>query len=306
MVIPVNVLSLHETGTAGLDRLAIEYNGFLVDNSAPADLPARMLRQVAHWSSRKSLAHEWDEFCLSGVRAPWLTAMRDSGLATTIDRSEPVIGIALDPAWRRDELLRRLGRSTRGQIKRSLNTLAKRGSVEIVCADGVETAHDYLARLAELNVERWRHASLRSPYESRRFLEFHRALIARALPRGEVELLALAVAGNPIGYAYNFLWHRAAHHYASGIAADPDRRLKLGYTFHLLLAERYGERGYALYDLMAGDAQYKRSLGKQHDTLYWIRGQRDRAKLRAEAGAVAIKRKVAGLYGRLRSSSRDR
>jgi hypothetical protein len=48
-----------------------------------------------------------------------------------------------------------------------------------------------------------------------------------------------------------------------------------------------------LYDLMAGDAEYKRSLGRQHGTLYWVRGQRKRAKLRAEAGLAGIMRRIA-------------
>jgi hypothetical protein len=57
---------------------------------------------------------------------------------------------------------------------------------------------------------------------------------------------------------------------------------------------------------MAGDARYKRSLGRQHGTLYWVRGQRRRTLLRAEAGVVAIKRWLARLYAGDPPSKSDR
>jgi CelD/BcsL family acetyltransferase involved in cellulose biosynthesis len=232
--------------------------------------------------------------------------MRASGLATAVDRSEPAIGIALDAAWRRDQFVARLGPTTRAHVRRTLKALSKRGAIEIVCAGSVATAQDYLARLAELNIHRWRDTELGAPYESREFVDFHRTLLTQAFPRGEVELVALTVGGKAIGYMYNFLWQRTVHHYSSGISPDPDRRLKIGLAFHILLAERYAERGFSLYDLMAGEARYKRSLGTQHDTLYWVRGQRDRAKLRTEAGAIAIKRVITGFYGKLRPSNSDK
>jgi CelD/BcsL family acetyltransferase involved in cellulose biosynthesis len=305
MISPVNVLSLHEISDSPIERLAVEYNGFLIDTAAPADLPAHILKHLAVWSSRECFADDWDELHLSGVQGSWLAAMRASGLTIAVDRSEPVIGIQLDTACQRDQFVARLGRSTRAQVRRTLNALSKRGSIEMTCAGSVATAHDYLARLAELNIERWHEAAMRSPYETPEFVDFHRTLIARAWPRGEVEVVALAVGGKPIGYMYNFLWRRTVHHYSAGISFDPDRRIKTGLAFHILLAERYGQRGFSLYDFMAGEARYKRSLGTQHDTLYWVRGQRDRAKLRIEAGAMAIKRMVTGFYAKLRPSNSD-
>jgi CelD/BcsL family acetyltransferase involved in cellulose biosynthesis len=302
----VNALSLHEGGAPDLERLAIEYNGFLVDRSGPAELPAQLLKLLSEWSSQGCFERDWDELCLPGVAVAWVDAMRASGLVTAIDRSEPAIGIALDGMRNPEDLLRRLGANTRSQVRRSLRELAKRGPVELDCASTVDSAQDYLARLGELNRRRWDGTQLRSPYASSTFLDFHAALVARALPRGEVELLALRVGGQPIGYAYNFLWQRTVHQYSSGFAAEPDMRVKVGLACHVLSAARYAERGFLLYDLMAGDARYKRSLGQQHETLFWIRGQRKRAKLRAEAALVGLKQALTRLYGRGRPSKSDR
>jgi CelD/BcsL family acetyltransferase involved in cellulose biosynthesis len=82
--------------------------------------------------------------------------------------------------------------------------------------------------------------------------------------------------------------------------------VKVGLLCHVLSAARYAERGFRLYDLMAGDARYKRSLGQEHEMLFWIRGQRNRVKLRAETAIVGIKRRLTQLYGRGRPSNTDR
>lgn len=303
-VVPVNVLSLHETGDSRSDRLTIEYNGFLIDRSRPADLPTRILKSLAGWSSRACFAHDWDEVSLSGVSEAWVDALRASGLRTVVDRSEPVLGIPLVGSSCREDLLAGMGPHTRGQVRRSLRELGKHGPVEVSHARTIEEAKEFLARLGSLNIRRWAGHAPGSPYSGDGFCKFHAALVACALPRGEVELLELRAGDTPIGYAYNFLWGRTAHHYSSGFAAASNPRLKPGLVCHVLSAERYARRGMQLYDLMAGDARYKRSLGRQQGMLYWVRGQRNRAKLRVEAGLVAMRRRIAQLRSsRLPSNS---
>lgn len=291
-IIPVNLLSLQETGDPDLDRLAVEYNGFLIDRYESPDLPASLLRALADWRATPTFGAEWDELVLPGVDESWLAAARAGSLAVEVDRSDPAFGMPLDAATDRESLLARISANSRGQLRRSLRRLAAAGPLAVDAAATLASANEGFDRLAALNARRWSGAGIDSAFGSESFRAFHRALIARAWPRREVDVLTVRAGETPIGYMYNFLWGGIAHSYATGFAPVDDARIKAGMNCHVLCAEHYARAGFRLYDLMAGEARFKRSLGIEHTTLHWLRVQRPRLKLRIETALRSAKRRV--------------
>ena len=66
---------------------------------------------------------------------------------------------------------------------------------------------------------------------------------------------------------------------------------------HALAAEHYRKRGLQLYDLMGGDADYKRRLGVEGETLHSIALVRDTVKTRLRATlASALRGPAAGTH----------
>lgn len=305
-VIPVNLISLHETGDPDLDRLAVEYNGFLIDANAPADLVPQIIKAFAAWSSAVEFGAEWDELSLPGVDERWLAAANQSGLTIEIDRADPAFAMVLSSGADRDMLLSRLSANTRAQIRRSLRRLADAGRFSVTPAGSLDEAHGWLDALATLNVERWAKTPQQSAFSQPWFTRFHHDLLRRGWPRREVDVLAIRAGGSLVGHLYNFLAGGVAHNYAAGFAGQSDPHVKPGLTCHLLAAEHYAGQGFHLYDLMVGEARFKRSLGTPHETLYWLRVQRPRLALRAEAALRAIKRRVTQLKDGARPSKRSK
>jgi CelD/BcsL family acetyltransferase involved in cellulose biosynthesis len=59
-----------------------------------------------------------------------------------------------------------------------------------------------------------------------------------------------------------------------------------GYVTHALAIVRNKQKGMHVYDLMHGDALYKRMLCNRTETLHWLVLQRRRLKFRLEDLAV--------------------
>jgi CelD/BcsL family acetyltransferase involved in cellulose biosynthesis len=82
-----------------------------------------------------------------------------------------------------------------------------------------------------------------------------------------VDLTRVSVGGETIGALYNFVSGDRVYNYQSGFRYESDNQLVPGFVTHLLAAERYREDGFAIYDMMGGEAEYKRRLGAEGETL---------------------------------------
>jgi CelD/BcsL family acetyltransferase involved in cellulose biosynthesis len=108
-------------------------------------------------------------------------------------------------------------------------------------------------------------------FASADFLRFHRTLLARTLPRGEVDLLRMSAGGQTFGYLYNFRFHGRVLTYQSGFdyaAAGPHE--KPGMTCHHLAIEACAAEGVDCYDFLAGADRYKTSLATGAVPLHWL------------------------------------
>jgi len=258
----LRTLWLHETGDPREDSVFIEHNGPLVACGRDA-----LLRPMLE------AALEQGRVMLNGVGDAVRDAACSLGLCRVLaSRPAPYASlVGADAAtW-----LSRLGRSTRYQLRRSRRRYEAEGVVTLRRAGDVEEALAFFGGLATLHQQRWTARGLPGAFAEPAFVAFHQTLIARGLPRGEVELLRVSVenaAGERvIGYLYNFIWRATIYAYQGGF--DYDRATpheKPGLTCHHFAIEAAIATQSWRYDFLAGKAQYKENLADGAALLHWM------------------------------------
>jgi CelD/BcsL family acetyltransferase involved in cellulose biosynthesis len=165
------------------------------------------------------------------------------------------------------------GRSanTRQQIRRSDRLYERGGRLAVDVAGSVEAAHTMLEEMAVLHQATWlargRPGSFAEPF----FRRFHRALIARAVPRGEAALLKVSCDQDVVGILYNFVHRGRMSAYQSGFAYRAgEPQAKPGLTCHYRAIQFALDQGLDIYDFLAGEDRYKRSLADSSDRQNWV------------------------------------
>ena len=123
-----------------------------------------------------------------------------------------------------------------------------------------------------------------------RYVDFHKALIADALPRGEVEVIRIRAGETPVGWLYNFLTETTAYYYLGGFVFEENSKLKPGLVCHAVAIEHHRRAGRGVYDFMGGDMRYKRNLGQNGPGIFAFAIQRKCAKLMLENVGRKLKR----------------
>ena len=271
-------LSLGETGDAATDCIFIEFNGVLAESGSEARLTAACLRAARAWSGPGSDpgSGAWPSLAamfrrrlvLSGVDAATAAAARQIGPVRRI-RSLPAPFADLRAGH--ENFLAGRSANTRQQLRRSLRGYAETGPITIERAEDLPQAYAFLDGLAALHGAAWAARGYPGAFANPFFGRFHRALIARGLGRGEIDLFRIAAAARTIGFLYNFRYRGASLAYQSGFDyAGAGRHEKPGLTCHLEAIRFAAGWGAARYEFLAGDGRYKRSLSDQAETLHWI------------------------------------
>jgi CelD/BcsL family acetyltransferase involved in cellulose biosynthesis len=260
-------LHLGESGDPALDGVFIERNGILLARGHEALLQPCLRQIIAH--ARATGARP---VVLSGVDARHLQAARATGarLEVRASRPAPFVDLAALRARGADYLDGRSA-NTRQQLRRALRLHAARGEVRIARAGDVAEAHLWLDRLAVLHQASWTGRGKPGAFAQPAFRRFHHALLDRAVPRGEAELLHITAGGETLGYLYGLRSGGRVCAYQSGFA-DPgeDARLKPGLVCHLLAIRMHAAEGADIYDFLGGEARYKRSLADASEDLHWL------------------------------------
>jgi CelD/BcsL family acetyltransferase involved in cellulose biosynthesis len=84
--------------------------------------------------------------------------------------------------------------------------------------------------------------------------------------------------------------------YQSGFNYEEDNRLKPGLVSHRVAIEHCLAAGDAVYDFLAGDDRYKRSLGTHGGRLFWLTLQERRLSFSLERRLRAAKRFAVGIW----------
>lgn len=252
---------LAEGGDPVGDAVFIEDNGLLLAESAVFQAREVIAAGLAAFG-RKNLT-------LSGVDEAYrLAAGERFRLAAT--REAPFVDLARARSVAGGFLAGRSA-NTRYQLRRSQRSYAERGALTLERAADVGEAYGFLDALARLHQQSWIARGRPGAFANPFFLRFHRELIARGHPRGEIDLLRVSAGGKAFAYLYNFLWRGEVASYQSGFdfaSALPHE--KPGLTAHHLAIEHYAAQGWEKYDFLAGASRYKISLADGTRTLYWL------------------------------------
>jgi CelD/BcsL family acetyltransferase involved in cellulose biosynthesis len=280
--VPRGRLLLHETGNAAWDRLTVEYNDLLVARDAAEDPRPSCLAALAAQPDVRAID-------LSGVDARWLAAASTAGLPVRLAHRRPTFAIRLDPAdGGADAVIDRLGPNTRAALRQTLRRL---GPVAGRSAASLAEAHAFLDALIALHQDAWRARGQPGAFADARVRAFHHHMVEQGWRAGTVELFAVSGPGAPFAYLLNYCHGDVVHAYQSGIADGLPKRLKPGLTAHCVCAGHHARRGRRRYDLMAGDARYKRNLGAPAGDLLWITAYASRSTA-AVAGLDRLRRRI--------------
>jgi CelD/BcsL family acetyltransferase involved in cellulose biosynthesis len=283
-------LCLAESGDAGHDAPFIEHNGpLLADGSGPA-VAAAMFAAAWRVPGVRRLV-------LNGV-AP-AVAQAAGGVAwRRQDRMAPFVDLDAVRAAGGDPLAG-LSANARYQIRRSLRAHGARGEVCLRRATTLAETGAWLGGLITLHQESWRRRGKPGAFAWPFMRRFHEALLARAWPRHEVDLLQLAVGDAPVGYLYNFRHGGRVYAYQSGLPPQPAaKHEKPGLTAHALAIARAAAEGAQVYDFLGGADRYKLSLATASQPLVWV-------EMVPRWSAEGIVARVTRMLRRLAAGDRD-
>jgi CelD/BcsL family acetyltransferase involved in cellulose biosynthesis len=252
-------LYLAESGEPAMDSPFIEHNGPLLARGAGHAL-GPMLRAAARLGGVRRLV-------LSGI-SPTLMA-HAPGLAVRMQsRVAPVLD--LEAVRAAGDLLATRSANTREQIRRSVRLYEKTGPLTLSRAETESDALSFLADLIHLHTDSWERRGKPGAFAGSFVREFHESLVIRALRAGQLDLQRIDAGLQTVGYLYNFRHRRHVHAYQSGLDDRTDAKgRKPGLTCHALAIKAAVRDGMSVYDFLAGDHRYKRSLANRTDELWW-------------------------------------
>lgn len=252
---------LHETGAEAIDRIYVEYNDVLLARDAPPDSRAEVVAAIV------GAFPEADEFVFRNVRPAMVAAIETLAAAERFELrillAQPTFQINLDTG--EGALIDRFSSSLRSKIRRSIRRYEERGPLTLErAAPGPERTIAW-TELMRLHEQTWSRRGLAGVFRNSEFMTFHGTLLERY--PAAVDLVRLIVAGETVGVLYNFIADGRVYNYQSGFRYESDNQLVPGFVCHALAAERYRADGFRIYDMMGGDAEYKRRLGEEGETL---------------------------------------
>jgi CelD/BcsL family acetyltransferase involved in cellulose biosynthesis len=280
--VPIPTLHLGTAGEPSAETTHVQYNRCLVDPAHAAGFAAGLVGALRR--------RTWSRLRLDGFDPAAAAALVQAGLAAGVPfrveaRASPVFDFRA--AAGHGELLAALGANTRYSVRRSLRLLAP------LSAEWAETparARAILGELIDLHEGTWAARGLPGAFRTARVRRYHEALVDALLPRGALIAFRVRHGDRTVGCLFNFVEGDRVLAYKSGFARFPDdNRYKPGLVSHVLCMEECRRRGFAQYDLLTGEAPYKRQLANAENVLVWAAAERG-PRMRALGAARALYR----------------
>ncbi|WDI31371.1 GNAT family N-acetyltransferase [Hyphococcus flavus] len=248
-----------DSGNQALDAIYGEYVDFLGADDVLA------AKRIAAINAMMKAAPQADSFVFRNVTAEMAEAVKNAadtfGWQTRILREQSVfvcelIGAAFE---------QNLSKSLLTKINRSIRLYEERGPIDCrVIKPGADFMQPWRT-MTELHAQGWRDRGEKSVFENGTLNAFHERL-RDAVPQ-DVHLFEARAGEQTIAVLYNFVHGDRVLNYQCGFLYENDNRLAPGFVAHYLAAQHYRQEGFRIYDLLAGDAEYKQRLGKQQSTL---------------------------------------
>ncbi len=276
---------LHETGVDAYDRVYVEYNDILTARDAP-----RGTREAAISTIIESLP-DVDDFVFRNAMPDLVLAVDEVAEARKFSvRSlllQPTFNINLHPPGRHT-VMDGFSSSLRAKIRRSIRRYEERGPVMVSRTQTEAERAIAWTELMRLHAETWARRGLNGVFHDTPFSEFHGRMLDHC--PDSIDLVRLTVGEETIGVLYNFMAGDRVYNYQSGFRYEADNQLVPGFVCHALAAEKYREDGFLTYDMMGGDAEYKRRLGEEGELLESIVMTRPSVRTRARAFAKVVRK----------------
>ncbi|NOX81653.1 MAG: GNAT family N-acetyltransferase [Alphaproteobacteria bacterium] len=263
-VLGLKEVRLQETGDPALDDIYVEYNDFLAAPEAGADMRRDIIDTLAREFSGA------DALVFRNVRAPLAQAARASATAGAWNcvtlREQPVFVVDLGAIRNAGgDFLASLGGSFKTKLRRAMAGYEQRGALSCHVASTEDERRTAWERLSALHQESWRARGKPGSFANQKLVAFHKNLQRHA---GEAaQLFEVRCGAETIGVLYNFIHEKRVLNYQSGFKLEDDNKLTPGFVCHALACQYYLEAGFEIYDLLAGEADYKKRLGTPSETL---------------------------------------
>lgn len=270
-------------------NMVIEYNGILAARGHEAMVYSATLRHLCQVFPQKdefyfgAIAEGPDLDCLS-MAAKGLATLQvyDTSTAWQVDLEAFETGLAA--------FLATLSKNRRGQIRRSIRGYEAQGPLALEEAQNSTQALIYFDGLKELHTARRRAKGDNGAFANPLWERYHRELIRGRFEAGEIQMIKVSNPVKTLGYLYNFVFRRQIYVMQTGFALAEDNRDLPGYVVHALAIVHNQEKGMMRYDLMHGDALYKKILCNRSRKLFWAVLQRRRLRFGVERMAVDVVR----------------
>jgi CelD/BcsL family acetyltransferase involved in cellulose biosynthesis len=261
---------LHEVGDRTLDSITIEFNGLLSiagrEHDALAACIAHFEAHERHWLTFYLPGIDMDDIPLERIRSPRLRLQMSRRPTPYVD----LAGLRHDGS---DYVVAVPGGRTRAHLRRTARRLVDAfGPLACAVAMGTRERLAFFDALVSLHQAHWdEDAGEKGAFGDPRIVAFHRALIQASSPDTGVHLMRLEAGDAVVGYLYHLVWRGTAYFYQAGI--DYRRVGRTGSPGLLLVATAINEflgNGFDRYELMAGQAEYKRSLAMAEGSMAWL------------------------------------
>lgn len=286
--IPLRSLYLNATGEA-IERTPLaEFNDILClpgyDDAVATSFAALLTRMP------------WDRILLSGYEdhavIGRIVPMLPAAVVETDSRPAWYVDLAALPAKAFEATL---AGKVGSHIRRNTRLFEKQfGELRFATATTLDQAMQYFRALSALHNARWQTKGHGGSFSSAAVVNFHERLIGLLWPQRAVDMVCVSGGSQVIGHLYNFTSEDKVYVFQTGFSYGGDSRLSPGLLTHALSIEQYRLRGFREYDLLAGDAGYKRALAKSSRTLHWTVVYRDSRWIHCMLWLRALKARLAG------------
>ncbi len=226
---------------------------------------SKSTKALAHWLSleinREGHENGWDQIELEGIDAHDGTMHRLSdellryGSLVHCRPGMPCWRVTLPDNW--EDYLRKLSKSHRKELRALRRRFFDSGRATLRTARSESELDEGWRTLIDLHQRRRRSLGDPGCFAAPRFEEFHRDVVRRLLPSGQLRLHWLELDGQPIAAEYHLAGDNGViYAYQSGIEIEalgfaPGRLITLA-----ILRQAIAE-GYRCFDLLRGDEPYK-------------------------------------------------
>ena len=281
LILASNMIFVNETGDPDYDLLTIEYNGLLLD-----PLYARE-SAIACLDYLHKQEKNWDELIVRAADSSnQLTdpeLFEHESLRLKVTRTRPSWFVDLNEIRETNKsYLENLSSNTRYQIRRAVRDCEKLGDIEFSYAQTTEEALQYLSGLIELHQAYWTGQGENGCFANPLFLKFHQRLIRERFGLREIQLVSVKLGTHILGYLYSLVSYGHVNFYQCGFNYQLGEKLKPGLVAHYKAIEYNMASGNSIYDFLAGDDRYKRSLSTDKHELLWVSIQKNRLRFRLE------------------------